>query len=78
MHVLTLGRKQSETQLKSCALVVTPHMGGWGLPEMTLGETNHAVSTPGEQPYAQVKIKIDVGSVGTLGMVQLCRGVADS
>ena len=71
-------QKLSGTGLKSCVLVVTPPIGGWGLPKMTIGETNHAVSTLGEQPYAQVKIKIDVGSVGTLGMVQLCRGAADS
>ena len=58
MHVLTLGQKQSGSQLKSCVLVVTPRIGGWGLPKMTLGETNHAVSTLGEQPYAQVKINV--------------------
>ena len=78
MHVLTLGQKQSGSQLKSCVLGIAPRIGGWGLPKMTLGETNHAVSTPGEQPYAQVKIKDSMGSVGSLGMGQLCRGAGAS
>ena len=78
MHVLTLGQKQSETQLNSCILVVTPRIGGWGLPKMTLGETKHGVSTSGEQPHARVKINFEMGSVGSLGMVQLWRGAADS
>ena len=78
MHVFTFSRKLSGTRLKSCVLGTPPRIGGWGLQNSTLGETNHTDSASGSQLYDLVKIKIDFGPWGYPRVGQYDRGTGHS